>query len=180
MDLMKDVEKVLYTKEQLAQKVQEMGRQITQDYRGKNLLTVGILRGATVFYADLVRAIDLPLHMNFMAVSSYGMSAQSSGAVRINYDLEEDVTGKDVLIVEDIIDTGLTMKYLYENLIARNPVSVKTCCLLDKPKRKVEFTCDYTGFHVPDEFIVGYGIDYAEKYRNLDCVCYLKREVYER
>ncbi|MEZ4357470.1 MAG: hypoxanthine phosphoribosyltransferase [Eubacteriales bacterium] len=177
--LEKDIKNVLLTKEQIEKRVAEMGKQISEDYAGKDIIMVGILRGAAIFYADLAREISLPVHMNFMAISSYDLSSISSGAVRINYDLEEDITGKDVIIVEDIIDTGLTLKYLYENLEARGPKSLKTCCCLDKPsRRKVEFKPDYVGFEVPDEFIVGYGLDYAQKYRNLEYLGALKEEIY--
>ena len=176
-----DIEQILINEEDLGKRVQELGKQIAADYADKELLMVCILRGAAVFYADLARAIDLPLHMNFMAVSSYANAAESSGAVRIYYDLNEDIKGRDVLIVEDIIDTGLTLKYLCENLAARRPASLKTCCLLDKPaRRKVDFSPDYIGFEVPDEFIIGYGIDYAEGYRNLPYIASLKHEVYEK
>jgi hypoxanthine phosphoribosyltransferase len=176
-----DVDRILINEEELKKRIPELGRRIAADYAGRELLMVCILRGAAVFYADLARAINLPLHMNFMAVSSYANAVESSGAVRIFYDLNEDISGKDVLIVEDIIDTGLTLKYLCENLHARKPASLKTCCLLDKPaRRKVDFTPDYIGFEVPDEFIVGYGIDYAESYRNLPYIAALKREVYEK
>lgn len=178
-NMLNDVE-ILISKEELEKKIKELGEKITQDYKDKDLLLVGVLRGSAIFYADLAREIDLPLHMNFIAASSYGSGTVSSGAVRINYDLDEDIAGKNVVIVEDIIDTGLTLKYLVETLQARNPASIKTCALLDKPeRRKVEFTCDYTGFVIPDEFVVGYGIDYDNRYRNLDFVAILKREVYE-
>jgi len=176
-----DIEKVLIDAPAIKVRLAELGKQIAADYTGKELLMVGILRGAAVFYADLARLIPLPLHMNFMAVSSYGQGSESSGAVRIYYDLNEDIKGRDVLIVEDIVDTGLTLKYLSETLSARKPASLKTCCLLDKPaRRKVDFTPDYIGFTVPDEFIIGYGIDYAEMYRNLPYIGVLKRTVYEK
>ena len=181
MGIADDIEKILIDETQLIKRIQEIGKQITEDYKGKQLLMVGILRGAAVFYADLARSVELPLHMNFMAVSSYGNASETSGAVRIYYDLNEDIKGQDVLIVEDIIDTGLTLKYLCDNLKARKPSSLKTCCLLDKPaRRKVDFTPDYIGFEAPDEFIIGYGIDYAEMYRNLPYIAALKREVYQK
>jgi len=133
-----------------------------------------------MFYADLVREMDMPVHMNFMSVSSYGASSESSGVVRINYDMEEDISGKNVLIVEDIVDSGLTLQSLTKTLSARNPKTLKTCCLFDKPeRRRVEFKADYVGFEVPDVFIVGYGLDYAERYRNLKYIGELKPEVYE-
>lgn len=175
-----DIEKVLYTEEQIKQRVKELAEQIKKDSMGSALLTVGVLRGAVMFYADLVRELDIPLHMNFMAVSSYGASSKSSGAVRIQHDIEEDISGRDVLIIEDIVDSGLTLQYLTKTLRSRNPASLRTCCLFDKPeRRRVEFTPDYVGFEVPDVFIVGYGLDYAEKYRNLKYIGELKREIYE-
>lgn len=175
-----DIERVLYTEEQIKQRVKELAEQIKKDGTGTALLTVGVLRGAVMFYADLVRELDIPLHMNFMAVSSYGASSKSSGAVRIQHDIEEDISGRDVLIIEDIVDSGLTLQYLTKTLRSRNPASLKTCCLFDKPeRRRVEFTPDYVGFEVPDVFIVGYGLDYAEKYRNLKYIGELKREIYE-
>jgi hypoxanthine phosphoribosyltransferase len=159
--------------------VKELAAQIREDYDGAELLTVGVLRGAVMFYADLVRELDMPLHMNFMSVSSYGASSTSSGAVRIQYDLESDIAGKNVLIVEDIVDSGLTLQYLTKTLRSRNPARLKTCCLFDKPSRRtVDFQADYVGFTVDDIFIVGYGLDYAEKYRNLKYIGELKPEIY--
>lgn len=159
--------------------MKELAAQIEKDYAGQDVLTVGVLRGAVMFYADLVRELELPLHMNFMALSSYGASSQSSGAVRIQYDLEEDISGKNVLIVEDIVDSGLTLQYLTKTLRSRNPAMLKTCCLFDKPSRRtVDFHADYVGFEVDDVFIVGYGLDYAEKYRNLKYIGELKPEIY--
>ena len=175
-----DIIQVLYSEEQLRQRVKQLAEEITRDFEGEELLTVGILRGAVMFYADLVREIDRPLHMNFMSLSSYGTASSSSGVVRIQYDLEEDISGKNVLVVEDIVDSGLTLQYLTKTLKSRNPKSLKTCCLFDKTdRRKVEFTADYTGFVVPDVFIVGYGLDYAEKYRNLKYIGELKPAVYQ-
>ena len=175
-----DILKVLYTEEQIAERVVQMAEQIMGDFEGEELLTVGILRGAVMFYADLVREMDMPLHMNFMSVSSYGASSHSSGVVRIQYDLEEDISGKNVLIIEDIVDSGLTLQYLTNTLKSRNPKALKTCCLFDKPeRRRVDFEADYVGFVVPDVFIVGYGLDYAERYRNLRYIGELKPEVYE-
>jgi hypoxanthine phosphoribosyltransferase len=159
--------------------MKELAVQIEKEYGDCNLLTVGVLRGAVMFYADLVRELDLPLHMNFMALSSYGCSSVSSGAVRIQYDLEEDIAGKNVLIVEDIVDSGLTLQYLTKTLRSRNPAKLKTCCLFDKPSRRtVDFHADYVGFTVDDIFIVAYGLDYAEKYRNLKYIGELKPEIY--
>jgi hypoxanthine phosphoribosyltransferase len=174
-----DIKRVLYTEEQIKQRVGELAAQIRQDFAGQDMLTVGVLRGAVMFYADLVRELDIPLHMNFMALSSYGASSVSSGAVRIQYDLEEDITGRNVLVVEDIVDSGLTLQYLAKTLRSRNPAMLKTCCLFDKPERRtVNFNADYIGFEVPDVFIVGYGLDYAEKYRNLKYIGELKPDVY--
>ena len=174
-----DIKRILISEEQIKQRVKEMAAQIQQDYAGQEVLTVGVLRGAVMFYADLVRELDMPLHMNFMALSSYGCSSVSSGAVRIQYDLEEDIAGKNVLIVEDIVDSGLTLQYLTKTLRSRNPAMIKTCCLFDKPcRRTVDFHADYVGFSVDDIFIVGYGLDYAEKYRNLKYIGELKPEIY--
>ncbi len=176
-----DILRVLYSEEQLAQRVKDMAAQIRQDFSGQDLLTVGVLRGAVMFYADLVRELDIPIHMNFMALSSYGASSVSSGAVRIQYDLEEDITGRNVLVVEDIVDSGLTLQYLTKTLRSRNPKMLRTCCLFDKPSRRtVDFHADYVGFEVPDVFIVGYGLDYAEKYRNLKYIGELKPDVYRK
>lgn len=175
-----DIKKVLYSEQQIKQRITEIAAQIKADFEGKELLTVGVLRGAVMFYADLVRELDMPLHMNFMSVTSYGMSSDSSGVVRILYDLEEDISGKNVLIVEDIVDSGLTLQYLSKTLKSRNPNMLKTCCLFDKPeRRKVKFEADYVGFEVPDVFIVGYGLDYAEKYRNMKYIGELKEKVYK-
>lgn len=144
-------------------------------------MLVGILKGASVFMSDLIRKISIPAYIDYMVVSSYGNSAETSGVVRIIKDLEDNIEGKNIIIVEDIIDTGLTLAYLKKNLLNRNPKSLKICTLLDKPsRRQKEIAIDYKGFEVPDEFIIGYGIDYAEKYRNLPFVGVLKREVYEK
>jgi hypoxanthine phosphoribosyltransferase len=169
----------MISEEELAKRVKELGKQLTEEYRGKDLLVVGILKGCMLFLSDLVRTIDLPLTMDFMVVSSYGTATKSSGVVRIIKDLEREIEGKDVLIVEDIVDTGLTLSYLIENLKTRNPKSVKVCSLLDKPdRRKAQVDIEYVGFKIADEFVVGYGLDYAEVYRNLPFVCVLKPEVY--
>lgn len=175
----KDIQKVLISEEEIAKRVKELGKQLTEEYKGKDLLIVGILKGCMLYLSDLVRAIDLPLTMDFMVVSSYGSATKSSGVVRIIKDLEREIEGKHVLIVEDIVDTGLTLSYLIENLKTRNPKSVKVCSLLDKPdRRKAHVDIEYVGFQIPDEFVVGYGLDYAEVYRNLPFVCVLKPEVY--
>ncbi|MDI3508825.1 MAG: hypoxanthine phosphoribosyltransferase [Clostridiales bacterium] len=171
------LERVLLDEEQIKKRIKELGRDITEDYKNKDLLMIGVLKGAIVFFSDLIRAIDLPLTTDFIAVSSYGSSTKSSGIVRILKDLDEPVDGKDILIVEDIIDTGLTLHYLVDNIITRNPNSVKICCLLDKPERRLtEVDVDYVGFAIPDEFVVGYGLDYNERYRNLPNISVLRLE----
>lgn len=175
------VKEVLVTEEEIQAKVKELGKRITDDYKGKNLMLIGILKGAAIFLSDLARNIEIPVLIDFMAVSSYGNSSESTGVVRIIKDLESSIDDKDVLIVEDIIDTGLTLSYLTDNLRKRGAKSVKIVTLLDKPeRRKVEVPVDYIGFTIPDEFVIGYGIDYAEKYRNLPFVASLKEEVYRK
>ncbi len=178
--MMEDIIKnVLVTEEEIEARVKELGKQITEDYRGKNLMLVGILKGAVIFMADLAKSIEIPILMDFMAVSSYGKSSTSTGIVRIIKDLDCSIEDKDILIVEDIIDTGLTLSYLTDNLNKRGAKSVKICTLLDKPdRRKAQVPVDYRGFIIPDEFVVGYGLDYAEQYRNLPFVAALKEEVY--
>ncbi|KPU26603.1 hypoxanthine phosphoribosyltransferase [Caloranaerobacter sp. TR13] len=175
-----DIRQILIESDELQKRIKELGEEITKDYKDKDLVVICVLKGAVLFMSDLCKNIDIPLSMDFMAVSSYGSSTQSSGVVRILKDLDSSIEGKDVLIVEDIIDTGLTLSYLVENLKSRGPRSVKICTLLDKPeRRKVEVKVDYIGFTIPDEFVVGYGLDFNEKYRNLPYVCVLKEEVYE-
>ncbi|MDN5347811.1 MAG: hypoxanthine phosphoribosyltransferase [Clostridia bacterium] len=174
-----DIEEILVSAEAIKNRVRELGAAISRDYEGKNLLVVGILKGAIIFLADLVREIKIPLILDFMAVSSYGSSTRTSGAVRILKDLECPVEDKHLLIVEDIVDTGLTLKYLVDNLKARHPLSLKTCTILDKPSRRlVEVQLDYCGFTIPDYFVVGYGLDYAQQYRHLPDICVLKRDIY--
>lgn len=159
---------VLLSEEQIQTRVRELGEQISRDYEGKEVLIVGILKGAFVFCADLLRALKVPVQVDFMAVSSYGASTESSGVLRILKDLDASVTGRHVLLVEDIVDTGLTLRYLREYLERQEPASLRICTLLDKPaRRKTPVTVEYVGFQIPDEFIVGYGIDYAEQYRYL-------------
>lgn len=168
---------VLVSSEEIEKKVKELGEEITKDYQGKELMLVGILKGAAIFMADLARNIEISVTMDFMAVSSYGNSTKSSGVVRIIKDLDSNVEGKHILIVEDIIDTGLTLGYLTDNLKKRGASSVRICTLLDKPeRRKVNVPVDYRGFVIPDEFVVGYGIDYAEKYRNLPDIFSIEEE----
>ena len=177
--MLDDVKKVLIDEETLQKRVNELGKQITEDYRDKDLFMICILKGGVVFASDLMKAIDLPLAIDFMAVSSYGSSTKSSGVVRIQKDLDQEIEGKDVLIVEDIIDTGLTLHYLIENLLSRKPASLKICCCLDKPeRRKADIHVDYVGFDIPDEFVIGYGLDYAEKYRNLPYIGVLSEKIY--
>lgn len=175
-----DVESILLSEEKLAKRIAEIGAEITADYAGKEILMIGVLRGAVIFMADLARAITVPVAIDFMAVSSYGAGTASSGVVRILKDLDENVEGKHILVVEDIIDSGLTLNYLLDNLKSRKPASIKLCTLLNKPeRRKVDVKIDYNGFDVPDYFVVGYGLDYAEKYRNLPFIGILKPEIYK-
>ena len=179
--MLQDIESIFLDKEVIANRVHELGAEISKDFAGEEFMLVGILKGASIFLSDLVREISLPAYIDYMVVSSYGNSAETSGVVRIIKDLEDDIDGKNIIIVEDIIDTGLTLEYLRKNLLSRNPKSLKICTLLDKPaRREREIKVDYKGFEVPDEFIIGYGIDYAEKYRNLPFIGLLKREVYEK
>ena len=177
--MMPDVKEVLITSDQIEAKVREIGARITEDYRGEKPLLVGVLRGAVVIMSDLMRNIDLQCELDFMDISSYGTGTSSSGVVRILKDLEEDITDRHVLIVEDIIDTGLTLSYLLRSLQARKPASLEICALLSKPsRRRADLEVRYLGFEVPDEFVVGYGLDYAGAYRNLPNICVLKPEVF--
>jgi hypoxanthine phosphoribosyltransferase len=179
--LIEEVGEVLLTSEQIRQRVSELGKEISRDYAGKSLVVVGILKGAIPFFADLIRQISVPLRYDLMAVHSYGASTKSSGVVQILKDLEEDIENQHVLIVEDIVDTGLTLKYLRENLLARQPASLRICTLLDKPsRRQVEINPEYNGFTIPDHFVVGYGLDYAERFRQLSYIGVLKPEVYTK
>lgn len=174
-----DIESVLLTREEIEARIAEIAAMINRDYAGEELLMVGILKGAVLFYSDLFRQINLPASIDFMSISSYGASTRSSGVVRILKDLDAGIENRHVLIVEDIVDSGLSLRYICDNLTVRGPKSIKTCTLLDKPeRRKVEITPDYLGFTIPNEFVVGYGLDYAEKYRNLDEICILKPCVY--
>ncbi|EJW18878.1 hypoxanthine phosphoribosyltransferase [Paenibacillus alvei] len=174
-----DIEKVVFSEEQLQARVKELGEQISRDYAGKCPLVICVLKGAFIFMADLVKNVTVPLELDFMAVSSYGASTKSSGVVRILKDLDVSVEGRDVLIVEDIIDTGLTLSYLIEVLQGRKANSIRVVTLFDKPARRTtNMEADYKGFVLPDEFIVGYGLDFAEKYRNLPYIGVLKREIY--
>jgi hypoxanthine phosphoribosyltransferase len=177
--MMPDVKEVLITSQEIEDKVREIGARITEDYKGEKPLLIGILRGAVVIMSDLMRNIDLQCELDFMDISSYGTGTSSSGVVRILKDLEEDITDRHVLIVEDIIDTGLTLSYLLRSLQARKPASLEICALLSKPsRRRADLEVRYLGFEVPDEFVVGYGLDYAGAYRNLPDICVLKPEVF--
>ncbi|MGX7108790.1 hypoxanthine phosphoribosyltransferase [Facklamia miroungae] len=178
--LEQDVLKILVTEEELRATVQRLGKEITTHYQGKEVLVVGILRGAALFMADLIRQMDCYVEIDFMDVSSYGSATESSGEVKIIKDLNNSVEGKDILIVEDIIDTGRTLKYIIDLLKFRKANSIKICSLLDKAERRIEadVTVDYVGVEVPNEFVVGYGLDYDQKYRNLPYIGVLKPEIY--
>lgn len=176
-----DIERVLFSQEQLQKRVAELGAAIDRDYRGKEPLLVSVLRGSFIFMADLMRSITLPCTVDFMAVSSYGKDTTSSGQVKIVKDLTDSIEGQDLIVVEDILDSGNTLYYLLQLLQARHPASVRLCTLLDKPSRRVKpVEVDYTGFSIPDEFVVGYGLDYAERYRNLPYIGVLRPSVYEK
>lgn len=178
--LHQDIDHIFFSEEQLKTRVQELADQINQDYQGKSPMLVSVLRGSFIFMADLMRAITLPCTVDFMSVSSYGAGTTSSGQVKITRDLSESIEDRDIIVVEDILDSGNTLSYLLQLLQARNPASIKLCTLLDKPSRRVkEVHIDYSGFSIPDEFVVGYGLDFAEKYRNLPYIGVLKPCVYE-
>ncbi|MBR2338162.1 MAG: hypoxanthine phosphoribosyltransferase [Clostridia bacterium] len=174
-----DIEETLFTEEEIAAIVQKMGKQISEDYADKNLFLVSVLKGSLMFMADLMREITIPCSIDFLSVSSYGSGTSTSGEVRILKDLDASLEGKDLLVVEDILDSGVTLSYLLKTLSARNPASIRLCTFLDKPeRRRVDIKADYIGASVPDKFIVGYGLDYAEKYRNIPFIGVLKPEVY--
>lgn len=176
-----DMQQILFTQAQVAGRIREMAREITRDYAGKAPLVVGILRGSFIFMADLVRQVELPLHLDFMSASSYGAGTVSSGQVDIRLDLQEDIAGRDVLLVEDILDTGNTLSKLVAELQARGPASLKLCVLLDKPDRRTKpIQADYVGFTIPDAFVVGCGLDYDQRYRNLPYIGILMPSVYEK
>ncbi|HIR51811.1 MAG TPA: hypoxanthine phosphoribosyltransferase [Candidatus Onthovicinus excrementipullorum] len=176
-----DIERILLNEEQIHTIVAGLGRRISTDYQGKNLLMVSVLKGSVVFMADLMRAIDIPCRIDFMAVSSYGSGVKTSGVVKIVKDLDINLEGYDLLIVEDILDSGVTLSYLKKMLMDRGPASVRICTFLDKPeRRKADIIPDYVGASVPDEFVVGYGLDYDEKYRNLPYLGVLKEAVYSK
>jgi len=174
-----EIAEVLFSEQEIQDKIAELAKSIDEDYRGKELLLVGVLKGAVMVMADLARALETPVSMEFMAVSSYGSSTSSSGVVRILKDLDREIEGRHVLVVEDIIDSGLTLNWLLRNMRSRNPASVEVCALLRKPEAaKVDVPVKYVGFDIPSEFVVGYGLDYAERYRDLPFVGLLKPEVY--
>ena len=175
----RDLDRILVTKEEIAEAVRKLGRQITEDYAGTEPVLLGILKGAIVFYSDLMREIDLPVTNEFMAVSSYGSATKSSGVVQIRKDLDHDITGKHLIIVEDIVDSGVTLNYLKGHLSNRGAASIRIATLLDKPaRRRVDLKADYACFEIPDAFVVGYGLDYNEKYRNLPDIGVLSPHIY--
>ena len=174
-----DLKEILFTPEQIAARIKELGAEITKDYAGKKLMLLGVLKGCFVFLADIARHIDLDCEIRFLTASSYGFASVSSGKVNIDENIEFNVSGRDVIIIEDILDSGITLTALHALVAKNKPASLKTCTLLDKPERRqVPFTTDYTGFICPNEFVVGYGLDYGEIYRNLPYVAVLKPEVY--
>lgn len=174
-----DIERILFSEEQLKTRIAELGAQITEDFRDKDPIFVGVLKGCFMFMADLLRSVDIYCTMDFMAVSSYGDGTTTTGAVKINKDLSRDIAGRHVIIVEDILDSGVTLAYLKRYLGVRNPAGISIVTLLDKPaRRRADVQADYAGFEVEDAFVVGYGLDYAEKYRNLPYIGILKPEIY--
>ena len=178
--LEKDIDRIFFSAEELDAKVKALGAEISEDYKDKMPIFVGILKGSFVFTADLMRAVDTYCDIDFMAVSSYGSGTTTTGAVKINKDLSYNVEGRHILLIEDILDSGVTLSYLRDYIGARKPASIKICTLLDKPaRRRADIQPDYVGFECPDEFIVGYGLDYAERYRNLPYIGVLKPEIYE-
>lgn len=179
-NMTKDLSQILFTEEQIKERVQKIAREISDDYRGKVPLLVSVLKGSFIFMADLVRFLDIDCTIDFMVVSSYGTKSKSTGAVKIIKDLDIDIEGKDILLVEDILDSGLTLSYIKGIMETKEPASVRICTLLDKPSRRTaDIKADYIGFTIPDEFIVGYGLDYAEKYRNLPEIGVLNPSIYE-
>lgn len=179
--MLQDVKEILFNEEVINTKIKELAGRISDDYKGKDLLVVGVLKGSVIFAAELIKNITIPCEIDFMAVSSYGNSSETTGIVRILKDLDHEISGKDIIIVEDIVDSGVTLDYLLKYLKTRKANSVEIVSLLTKPsRRKVDIDCKYIGFEAPDEFLVGYGLDYAEKYRNLPFIGILKREVYEK
>lgn len=180
-DIREHINPILYSEEVILKRVKELSKKISEDYEGKDLIVVGVLKGSVVFTSDLIKFITIPCKLDFMAVSSYGSSTKTSGVVRILKDLDSDIEGKHLLIVEDIVDTGITLSYLLNYLKARKASSIEIVSLLNKEaRRRADISVKYIGFEVPDEFIVGYGIDYSENYRNLPFIGVLKREIYEK
>ncbi len=174
-----DILKVLYTQEEIAARVKVLGEQMYEDFKGKNPLFVSVLRGAFIFMADIVRACQVKSDVEFIAVSSYGNATTSSGAVQITHDIQQDISGRNLVVIEDILDSGNTLSFLKQYFLTKGAASVAICTLLDKPSRRTKvITADYIGFTVPDEFVVGYGLDYCQKYRNLPYIGVLKPEVY--
>ena len=177
-----DIERILLTEEQIQEKIAELGKILTEDYRDKNPIVVGVLKGVVIFYADMIRKINVPCQMDFMWISSYA-GANSTGQMKVKQDLSADVKGRHVLILEDIFDTGNSLDYTYRHILSKEPASVKICTLLDKPERRkpgITLQADYVGFTVPNEFVVGYGLDFNEHYRNLPYVGILKPEAYQK
>jgi len=175
----KDIERILLTEEDIQQKIKELANIISEDYKGKKPIMICILKGAAIFMTNLITKISIPLEIDFLSVSSYGKSTTSSGVVKIRKDIDSDINKRHIIIVEDILDSGLTLKYIGEYLLKHNPLSIRTCVLLDKPKaHKTKIKIDYIGFEVGNEFLVGFGLDYAEKYRNLPYIGILKKEIY--
>lgn len=180
MSLYDDAERVLISREQIAIKVKELAKQITHDYKTKNPLFICILKGSFIFFADLLREIDIPLEIEFMAISSYDTGATSTGEVKVVKDTDKSLENRHVILVEDIVDTGLTLSYLKNMLSRRAPASLKICALIDKPERReIAIEADYLGFKIPNHFVIGYGLDFAQKYRNLPDICVLKESVYK-
>lgn len=178
--MLEDISRILFTEEQIKARVKELGRQISADFKGEDIVVIGLLKGCFMFIADLMRAIDTNVAVDFMVVSSYGSGVVSSGEIKVRKDYSIDIEGKNVLVIDDILDTGRTLAFVKDYLIVKSPKTIKLCTLLDKPERKTsKVEVDYVGFSVPDEFVVGYGLDYDEKYRNLPFIGVLKPEVYK-
>ena len=174
------IQEILITEEMIHKRVKELGKEISRDYEGKELIIISILKGGVYFLSDLTRAMTIPHSIDFMVVSSYGDSRETSGVVRLVKDLKEDIRNRHIILIEDIIDSGLTLDYLLKNLRARNPSSIEICTLLSKPaRRRVDLPVKYLGYEIPDKFVVGYGLDFKQLYRNLPFVCVLKPKVYE-
>lgn len=179
MSLYKDAERILLPKEKIAERVKELGKQLSAEYKDKNPLMICILKGSVLFFSDLIREMDIPLEIEFIAISSYGNSTKTSGEVKVVKDTDKSLENRHVILVEDIVDTGLTLAYLKNMLERRAPASLKICTLLDKPERReAEIKVEYTGFTIPNSFVIGYGLDFSQKYRNMPDICVLKQEVY--